>query len=83
MTSNSNYIMLRLIERINSICIVKKMFWDFNCRMYPKLTARPLVPPLTTEIILAVKSFRDSSLVAKEFIQSAKKYVRDEKNISN
>lgn len=83
LTSNSNYIMLRLIERINSICIVKKMFWDFNCRMYPKLTARPLVPPLTTEIILAVKSFRDSSLVAKEFIQSAKKYVRDEKNISN
>lgn len=78
-TSNSNYIMLHMIEETNSICIVTKMLWDFNSPMHPGLVARPLVPALMTDIILAVKSFNDCSNAANAFIKCTKMYIKDKK----
>ena len=71
--------MLHMIEETNSICIVTKMLLDFNSPMHPGLVARPLVPALMTDIILAVKSFNDCSNAANAFIKCTKMYIKDKK----
>lgn len=76
-TSNSNYIMLHMIEETDSICLVTKMLWDFNRISHPNLVAKPLIPELSTDIILAVNSFSDASLATQSFIQYMKKNGKD------
>lgn len=76
-TSNCNYVMLKKLEQTPCVSLLPVYMWDFYAPMHPGLTARPISPSLTCDIILTVASFSECSVPARAFIECTKEFIKD------
>lgn len=76
-TSNSDYAVLFMIEQGLGIGMVPEIFWNLCCHKFSTLTTRPMNPPASREIGLAVKCYHNSNLATIRFIREVQKNLPD------
>ena len=68
---------LKKLEQTPCVSLLPVYMWDFYAPMHPGLTARPISPSLTCDIILTVASFSECSVPARAFIECTKEFIKD------